>query len=696
MQKAQNADSIKKVRPGSVGSSLKRSKNSNTKSKAFNPADPKNKTYIDPSTLIVHEEPKYMSIYQSSPKSYSHISGTGKDTKSQDLRPAYASTTDTKQLFKKNSVYPLGKPANISQTKNPEQTKKSVYEYLTSKATQAGTYSTRLARINPEKLSKLSGDEALNYLKQNFTSVKALEIKNFFNNELKDMNNAGEKAKKIKAILQNFTKDASKNNTIKKNMMSNISTFKNRQESLNNTKRRKARSNRTKEIEEELRAKSNIQLQGFYGVPEGLMEQPNNSYQNMSNAPPAILRHLKPPLNTVANLNVKHSRKNSYVDMSGMSKIEYNKSNQKLSQSTPVSTIPEVSGSNSVSNSSRRQSVSSQDGNEIELTLNPLYKSSNSIGNEGKYGYSPVIPFRQTVPIPSPRLLTKRNASGYVKPQQDYAVPVSLNPQIYTQPEIKNSIPNLKISRNKTPLAPLAPPTSEELLRKSNKSKVRNNNIRQLENNAKRIAARSTKNNPDQYNAVLTKVMNGLKDARGFTAPSPTYNTVDPLPNYNTVDPSPNYAKLNRGINTFTNSNPPKPNMSVVYNELKSKKNINPFTNTTKDTNPVYSTLVKSNSNSKTPIESIYSTLGNAGVRKAKHEITQKQRKINSESHKALLEALENGRAKSEIKRAEQESKRAKLESERLNRLKKTAIASGYTTASATPSSSYEQPIPPS
>jgi hypothetical protein len=645
MQKSQkfkvNSD-IQKVRSGiePAGSSLKR-QNSQHRQKAFNPPNQPNKD---------------------------NISGTGKDKKSQVLGPVLGPVYATKDLSNRKYVHPFGNPTNTSQTK------KSVYEYLTSKATQAGTYSTRLARINPEKLSKLSGDGALNYLKGNFTSVKALEIKNFFNNELKGMNNAGEKAKKIKTILQNFAKDASTNNTIKKNMMSNISTFKNKQETLNNTKRRKTRSKRTNEIEKELLVKPNTQLPGFNDVPEYLKKD-ENSYVEMSNDPPPIFRNLK-PLNTVKKSNVTHRGDNSYVDMRGMK--EYNELKEALSQSTPVSTKPEVSGSNS----RRRPSVSSQDGNNIALTPNPLYESSNSNRGEGKYGYSPVIPFRKTLltqPTPPPILLTNRNASGYVKPQPVYVTPVALSKQIYTQPETQNSIPNSKISRNKTPLAP---PTPEELLSKSNNAKVRANEKRQLVNNAKRIAARRTQKNPSKYNKVLKNEIIRLEKARGLsnnninkskstvvTAPPPTYNTVDKPPTYNTVDKPPTYNTLD------------KPDPTYQTKQQKNKqKNINPFTNPTKDINPVYSTLGESNFKSKkptNPTESIYSTLRNAGVRQAQ----------NAVSHKKLLEALENGStraiAKSEIKRAKLESERAKLESERQNRLKQTAIASGYTTASA-------------
>ena len=96
---------------------------------------------------------------------------------------------------------------------------------MTNTGKQSSAYSARLARINPEKLSQLSGDDSLKYLKKNFTAVKADEINKFFEGELKGMNNPAEKQAKIKEILNQFTNQASRNNNAKSRVMTNINTF---------------------------------------------------------------------------------------------------------------------------------------------------------------------------------------------------------------------------------------------------------------------------------------------------------------------------------------------------------------------------------------------------------------------------------------------------------------------------------------
>jgi hypothetical protein len=139
-------------------------------------------------------------------------------------------------------VHPFEKPINTSPTKN------SIYKYLTSTGTQSSDYSARLARINPETLSKLNGDDSLKYLKKNFTAVKADEINKFFGEELKGTTTPAEKQAKIKEILTDFTTQASKNNKAKHTVMTNIRTFKNSAVST----QRQRRTNRSTNLEKSL------------------------------------------------------------------------------------------------------------------------------------------------------------------------------------------------------------------------------------------------------------------------------------------------------------------------------------------------------------------------------------------------------------------------------------------------------------
>jgi len=134
------------------------------------------------------------------------------------------------------------KPTNTSPTKN------SIYKYLTNTGTKSGDYSARLARINPETLSKLNGDDSLKYLKKNFTAVKADEINKFFGEELKGTTTPAEKQAKIKEILTEFTTQASKNNKAKHTVMTNIRTFKNSAASI----QRQRRTNRSTNLEKSL------------------------------------------------------------------------------------------------------------------------------------------------------------------------------------------------------------------------------------------------------------------------------------------------------------------------------------------------------------------------------------------------------------------------------------------------------------
>jgi len=139
-------------------------------------------------------------------------------------------------------VHPFEKPTNTSPTKN------SIYKYLTNTGTQSSDYSARLARINPETLSKLNGDDSLKYLKKNFTAVKAAEINKFFGEELKGTTTPAEKQAKIKEILTDFTTQASKNNKAKHTVMTNIRTFKNSAVST----QRQRRTNRSTNLEKSL------------------------------------------------------------------------------------------------------------------------------------------------------------------------------------------------------------------------------------------------------------------------------------------------------------------------------------------------------------------------------------------------------------------------------------------------------------
>ena len=183
-------------------------------------------------TLGKPNQGEYMTIYEALPK---------------NIYGAFPGAIPGKILNYPEEVHPFGKPATYT-----SPTKNSIYQYLTNKGTKSSNYSARLARINPEKLSQLSGDESLKYLKKNFTAVKADEINKFFGEELKDMTNPAEKQAKIKEILNQFTNQASRNNKAKNTVMSNLRTFTNSAAAQSRISRTKRSNNLAKSLSGQL------------------------------------------------------------------------------------------------------------------------------------------------------------------------------------------------------------------------------------------------------------------------------------------------------------------------------------------------------------------------------------------------------------------------------------------------------------
>ena len=274
-------ESSKKVKSGNGnGNPPKRhgaQKRKNPKQSSATPAKPVN-GYLPKDKVITYypnikkvPNSGYLNISKSSPSSpsspyYSEISEKPYYSEIQNLNKSHYSVitplnTSKSQYQVGKEVHPFGKPAINTQPKTKKNTRNSIYQYLTNKGAQSGTYSARLARINPDRLSKLSGDAALDYLKDNFTSTKALEIKNFFDSELKGANTVSDKKSKIEEILSEFKKRAKNNRNTRTRIIKNISNFNKRQS--NELEQRERRIKRSMNIKKYLEEQNQSVSPGF-------------------------------------------------------------------------------------------------------------------------------------------------------------------------------------------------------------------------------------------------------------------------------------------------------------------------------------------------------------------------------------------------------------------------------------------------
>jgi hypothetical protein len=157
-------------------------------------------------------------------------------------------TVDTMAKKPTEAVYITAEAAKSPQTSlyvnispYPKTTKKA-YDFLTQKAKQGAVLSTRLARINPEYLSKLDKNKRLPYLYKLYAPTNAQIIDNMLKTEIDNLKTNNDKAQKLSIILTDFKNRALENNKKRTNIVENITLFTNKRKTINPNVKKKVRT----------------------------------------------------------------------------------------------------------------------------------------------------------------------------------------------------------------------------------------------------------------------------------------------------------------------------------------------------------------------------------------------------------------------------------------------------------------------